>query len=174
MAPELLGFGNRKFKDVSEFQAADMWALGEIAFRMLTGKPTSSQWELMEYCKGDRAFPSDRLPLSAGDDGRQFLSTLMAINPDNRMSTAQCLDHSWMEMQPINVEMELIGLNLGQTNEQRLVQSDTIQDASASWSTVPYTPAEIAFLRALYQKAAARSSNQEGPRQAQIEENLGT
>src|SRR4051812_4683094 len=62
MAPELLGFPNlAKPKDISSFKATDIWALGEIVFRMLTGGATFlSPFELMAYCQGQQAFPSDR------------------------------------------------------------------------------------------------------------------
>ena len=60
LAPELLGFPNLpRPKQISGFKAADMWALGEIVYQMLTGKATfQSQWELMEYCREERKFPS--------------------------------------------------------------------------------------------------------------------
>jgi WD40 repeat protein len=141
MAPELLGFGDRTPKDISGFKAADMWALGEIIFEMLSGKSTFSPWELMGYCRGERTFPLDRLPFSIGDDGKDFINKLMAINPDNRMTTAQCIDHCWMDLQRINIEQECVAVELGQTSKS-VIQPDTTQYASASWSTATFSHAE--------------------------------
>ncbi|KAF1814101.1 kinase-like protein [Eremomyces bilateralis CBS 781.70] len=106
MAPELLGFPDlTKPKHISDFKAADMWALGEIAFRMLTGNATfKSEWELMEYYQQKRPFPSDQLPSSARGDGEEFICNLIGMRPNMRMTTTQCLEHRWIESQRITLE----------------------------------------------------------------------
>lgn len=93
MAPELLGYLNQvRPKSIANFKVADMWALGEIIFQMLTGKTTfQNPAQLMAYCVGQRKFPSNRLPISATDDGRQFVTGLMMVLPQNRITTTQCI-----------------------------------------------------------------------------------
>src|SRR5580692_8374862 len=75
MAPELLGFpGYTRPKQVSDFKAADLWAFGEIVFRMLTGEATfESEWKLFEHCRKKQPFPLNRLRTSAGDDGCELV-----------------------------------------------------------------------------------------------------
>lgn len=135
-APELLGYPNHpRPRDISGLKAADMWALGETAFRMLTGKSTFSAWGLMEYCKGVRAFPLEQLPSSIGDGGRDFITGLMAIDPYGRATTTQCLEHAWMGLQHVNDDFAW--LDLGQKDGPRTadLEADVTRSASATWGT---------------------------------------
>jgi serine/threonine protein kinase len=141
MAPELLGFPNlTRPKHIFDFKAVDMWALGEIAFRMLTGEATfQSPWELVEYCQGQRPLPSDRLPSRARHDTENFISRLLEISPKSRMTTTQCLTHSWMATRNVNPIEELTGLNLQPSNSLQPTQPSTNHenhDESASWSAI--------------------------------------
>ena len=99
MAPELLGYLDQvRPKSIADFKAADMWALGEVIFQMFTGETTfQNPIELMSYCVGQRKFPSDCLPISATDDGRDFISNIMMVLPQDRRITTQCIQHRWME-----------------------------------------------------------------------------
>jgi serine/threonine protein kinase len=83
MAPELRGYLNQfRPKSIADFKAADMWALGEIIFQMLTSETTfQNPIELMKYCVEQVKFPSARLPISAADDGHEFVAGLMTASP---------------------------------------------------------------------------------------------
>jgi serine/threonine protein kinase len=137
-APELLGFpGFQKPKHVSDFKAADLWALGEIVFRMLTTEATfESEWKLFEHCQRKQQFPSDRLPTSVGDDCKEFVTGVMEADPHNRMTTAQCLKHRWIE--PLSVEETLTVLSLESTSHTDPRGSDNPQNEppSATWSSL--------------------------------------
>ncbi|RDL30227.1 uncharacterized protein BP5553_10505 [Venustampulla echinocandica] len=172
MAPELLGVPNlTRPKHISGFKAADMWALGEIAFRMLTGEVTfQSQWELMEYCQGKRTFPSDRLPSSARLDGEEFVSSLMETFPSNRMTTAQCLKHHWMESQHINLIEEPTKLNLEQNGSPGFAQSDMDRNDSARWSDISAPESEPVQTTAQRRQANLSDSYQMGSRQTQLKQ----
>ena len=134
MAPELLGYSNQaRPMDISGSKATDIWALGEIIFRMLTGEATFlNLFEFVAYCQGQREFPSDRLPLSTGDDGKEFISNLMTINPGDRMTTLQGLGHSWMESQRPSIEENP---NVRQTNVAEIIQPEGIEEVSNRWTT---------------------------------------
>lgn len=136
MAPELLGFGNQRPTDVSAFQKTDMWSLGEMTFRMLAGKPTfSSVLELANYCSDPQKFPSNLLPASIGYYGRDFIRSLMAIHPGDRITASSCLNHTWMESQRSTAtEKQFQGLGLTQTYESGATQP-TISNPSGTWRT---------------------------------------
>lgn len=133
MAPELLGFLDQiRPKSIADFKAADMWALGEIIFQMLTGETTfRNPMELMTYCIGQRKFPSNRLPISAGDDGHEFVTGIMMAFPKNRMTTTQSLQHSWMES--LRVKDGFGTLSLEQPSPL-VPETSRNESSSARWS----------------------------------------
>ncbi|PVH91449.1 kinase-like protein, partial [Periconia macrospinosa] len=98
MAPELLGIlEDQKPRIMADFKAADMWALGEMLFLMLTGESTfQDPMDLMRYCFGQRVFPSHRLPSTVTDHGHEIVGGLMAIAPHSRFTTTQCIQHPWV------------------------------------------------------------------------------
>ncbi|KAF7511988.1 hypothetical protein GJ744_002701 [Endocarpon pusillum] len=132
MAPELLGYLDQRPKSIADFKAADMWALGEIIFQMLTGETTfQNPRELMTYCIGQREFPSHQLPVTA--DGREFITCLMMVLPQDRMTTTQCIQHCWMKS--LHIEEEFVTLNLKQSSP--LVSEISWNElASAQWSSL--------------------------------------
>jgi serine/threonine protein kinase len=134
MAPELLGFLDRTRHNFTlDPKAADMWALGEIIFRMLTGEAAfQTPGELMTYCMGLRDFPSNRLPMSAVDKIYEFVTNLMMVLPQDRSTTAQCIQHCWMESL---VEAEFGALNLEQS-ELPVTQVSSAEETSARWSSL--------------------------------------
>jgi len=129
MAPELRGYLNDiKPKTVADLQAADIWALGEIVFQMLTGGHTfRTPPELVEYCNGQQSFPFKRLPKESAKDGREFIVGMMAPLPQHRMTTIQCMEHSWMI--PLRVQEELAQPDLG---EKSLLSPELSRPWSAS------------------------------------------
>jgi len=140
MAPELLRSTNGDaLERISDFKAADMWALGEIIVRMLTGEATfQNPRELMEYCSG-KPFPFDRPSLFITATGKDFISSLMAVHPKERLSTSQCIEHRWMSSQRVNLTEELSGLHFEQNLPFGWAQSDipTTWTRSESESSLP-------------------------------------
>lgn len=139
MAPELLGYLDKiEPRSIADFKAADMWALGEILFQMLTSEATFRKPpDLVKYCSGQKQFPSDRLPTSATEEGRDFINSIMAALPRERKNTTQCIQHRWMGL--LRVEEELTTLNLEQNSPQqsKLPMSETSSNelASALWTS---------------------------------------
>ena len=156
MAPELRDLVDLSSPDdTPDYKAGDMWALGEIAFRMLTGRTTFQNIrQLMEYCQGKREYPSDQLPSSAGDDGKDFISRLMIIDPSSRMTTAQSLCHRWMASQYETIDEHSTQPHLDQTNISGIVTSNTTQNASARWTLLSNTQQ----IRPTAERRSARSS----------------
>ncbi|KAF7512426.1 hypothetical protein GJ744_001361 [Endocarpon pusillum] len=135
MAPELLGYLDRlRPKSIADFKAADIWALGEIIFQMLTGETTfQNPMELMTYCIGQREFPLHRLPISAAADSREFIMRLMMVLPQDRMTTTQCIQHCWIK--PLRTEEEFAVLNLKQSSPL-IPEFPQNKSASARWSSL--------------------------------------
>jgi serine/threonine protein kinase len=138
MAPELMGFlDTAKPKHISDFKASDMWALGEIAFQMLTGEPTfQTPRQLMEYCLGTRVFPLSRLRSTVGDDGEAFISNLMVLGPHDRIDSSEALDHRWMQPQRVDLENNVNDFTFEDSDAPESLHSKDDRRASNSWSNL--------------------------------------
>jgi serine/threonine protein kinase len=100
MAPELLGFvESGEESDSRNVQAADMWALGEIAFQMLTKEPTFKYISLLStYVRSPDSFPSAVLRAhDVSEAGINFINSIMQPKPEDRQTTAKALVQAWME-----------------------------------------------------------------------------
>lgn len=108
LAPEVLfhfGFLDDKvFKFSEEYTVAvDIWSLGEITFRALTGKPVFPNQSLPTYIKGNSSFPSDVLRAhGVSSEGCDLLKRLMAPLPEDRLTAKEALDHKWIESQELH------------------------------------------------------------------------
>ena len=96
MAPELLDAS--KSSNPPSRQAADIWALGEIIVRMLTGEPTfKSQRHLWDYVEGRLHFPTDRLREFETEMGAcRFVMEMMKARPEDRITSEQVLREEGM------------------------------------------------------------------------------
>ena len=94
MAPELHFHGNKASYTV----AADMWSLGAVCVRLMTGKPAFNPLELAEYYLQNQAFvPDDALANNGtGQDGRDFIREIMALVPQDRLSAQEAAKHRWI------------------------------------------------------------------------------
>lgn len=105
LAPEVLvrfGFFDDNVFEVSEEYtvAVDIWSLGEIAFRALTGEPVFPKRSLRTYIKGASSFPLDVLRAhGVSSEGCDILKRLMAPIPKDRLTAKEALTHKWFEPQ---------------------------------------------------------------------------
>ena len=107
MAPEIYG----SFLNPENYtKPIDIWAVGCIACRMLTGKPPfSDPWLLVQYVKAIREFKpmnqfyeevkyiSEDLAelLEAKSTKELFVRQLLEPNPENRLSASIAKGHPW-------------------------------------------------------------------------------
>lgn len=97
MPPELIpGIGDDP-RNANPF-LADIWCLGETAFKMLTDQATlDNHLEVLDYWNGHLEFPSEPLEeVGVSETAIDFLQLLMAANPLQRLSTKQASQHNWM------------------------------------------------------------------------------
>ncbi|KAL4898769.1 kinase-like domain-containing protein [Aspergillus ambiguus] len=94
MAPELLGFTER-----GRPYATDIWAIGEIAFQMLTKKPTFKNPGLLaKYVDHPDLFPVGLLQTArTSQSGIEFILSTMRPVPDQRLAAEDALNHTWMD-----------------------------------------------------------------------------
>jgi serine/threonine protein kinase len=196
MAPEPLGFSGQIQvpKDVSAFEKADMWSLGEIPFRMLSGMPAfSSQLELAYYFRDRRKFPLNRLPPG---NSREFISRLMAASPDDRMGTSDYLDYAWIAPRPVEAteaSMESRHINTTDTStgsqhlnltnvstESRSISTTNqkhhwpVQGGSASWRTKTSSSESKFWNTIVATRATALQSSRNNVEESRMEDSLGS
>eukprot|EP00571_Detonula_confervacea_P012806 CAMPEP_0172301608 /NCGR_PEP_ID=MMETSP1058-20130122/3456_1 /TAXON_ID=83371 /ORGANISM="Detonula confervacea, Strain CCMP 353" /LENGTH=316 /DNA_ID=CAMNT_0013011781 /DNA_START=115 /DNA_END=1065 /DNA_ORIENTATION=+ len=104
MAPELL--------DGSYDRSCDLWAIGVIAYIMLSGEPpfdgSTDDDIFKEIRKGRYKIDNSRL----WDDGvseyaKDFIRCLLDIDPHRRWSADMALEHAWFKL--ANVDAEFVG-----------------------------------------------------------------
>ena len=94
MAPELYGYTKK-----GSPYAVDIWAVGEIAFQMLTKQPTFRHSGLLfVYVNKLETFPPDLLlDARVSQSGVEFILSAMRPIPDDRITTEKALHHKWMD-----------------------------------------------------------------------------
>ena len=98
-APEVLGLVQTDDSlNGSYTNAVDIWSLGVITFLILTGETLFKDLRrLSQYVVGSFVFPLDLLVASnVSTQGCELVSSLMAINSEDRPGVKQCLQHPWL------------------------------------------------------------------------------
>lgn len=104
MAPELHGVNDETFLHMPT--AADMWALGEMAYLLLTRRHVfENTFALYEFTQRKQSFPANTLQtLEVSDGALSFIQDLMKINPIDRLDAGNALQHPWMSYLVKDVE----------------------------------------------------------------------
>ncbi|KAK4224042.1 Serine/threonine-protein kinase RAD53, partial [Podospora fimiseda] len=95
IAPEVMGFHEERGFPF----AADMWSLGAVLFRMLSGHAFLIYGhEHREFVNGDRLIPVNELKeVGVSDEGLEFLQKLLLVNPRDRLTVDEAHKHDWMK-----------------------------------------------------------------------------
>jgi serine/threonine protein kinase len=80
--------------------AVDIWALGEITFRMITKHAAFPHpRDLFNYVVSGRPFPTEQLlKYNAGEDCCDFIVKTMAPCPSKRPSANEAATHAWVQV----------------------------------------------------------------------------
>jgi serine/threonine protein kinase len=102
MAPELLFSQKNKALDNSAAYATDIWAIGCMAFLMLSKEmPFPTLMEIVDYARGSLEFPNTALKShKISGAGEDFIATLLRQKPQDRPGANEALKYEWMP-QPI-------------------------------------------------------------------------
>ncbi|KAJ3220345.1 Protein kinase domain-containing protein [Dinochytrium kinnereticum] len=80
--------------------SVDCWALGVLIFFMIFrefpfGGDDNLALQMKRIRSGSFSFPSDFDP-DTDKEVQSFIRALLEVNPDRRMSTRECMEHSWI------------------------------------------------------------------------------
>jgi serine/threonine protein kinase len=97
MAPEVSP-GEPGSQKAKYTRAADMWALGAICVRLMTGGPAFHPKGLHDYYHYNGPFTPDKALSKSGTspDGCDFIRKLMARTPSQRLTAEEAAAHDWV------------------------------------------------------------------------------
>jgi len=108
LSPEIL-------KQVPYTEACDLWSLGVIVYILLGGySPFDEESQDLLLCKirdGEYEFHAEYWdPVS--NDAKDFIRGLLTVNPRERITAEQALDHKWMKCSGAALERADLNANL--------------------------------------------------------------
>jgi calcium/calmodulin-dependent protein kinase I len=110
MAPEIIGFIDSP--DGEYTNAVDLWSVGCIVFRIVTGVVPFSLRSLPKYCGDKSSFPLDPLfDSKIGSLGSRFIRELLAAHPKERPLVSHALNHVWINPSKLTGIAALWSLN---------------------------------------------------------------
>ena len=91
--------------------ACDLWSVGCVVFILLSGYPPfgpsndgrNDQRLCAKIAKGSFVFHSPYWD-TISDQAKNFVSSLLHVDPNTRLSAAQALDHVWLQEDPASLE----------------------------------------------------------------------
>lgn len=135
LAPELLGdIQPAKKNGVRNDQPADIWAIGEISFRMLTGVPAfPDRGSVSKWVKSQEAPQFDQFPT----DIRDFLVGIMHYDPEQRLTADKAMSQAWMYAvePPIPLTMSLQPASPAMFRQRdSAISTNDMSQASGAWT----------------------------------------
>lgn len=102
LAPEVVFLKKGADQSKAYTRAVDIWSLGEIAHRLLTGTTPFGLLELYSYYTDQSEFPEEALQSrNITGDGRDFVQDLMAADSGARPTAATAFQHRWIRSCPL-------------------------------------------------------------------------
>ncbi|RAH79682.1 kinase-like protein [Aspergillus japonicus CBS 114.51] len=84
--------------------AADMWSLGCVVFRIATQQdPFPTRRDVRRFCDGRVPFPDEPLQGKLGLDGVEFVKKFISPFPNERLSAEAALGTAWIQNRGVNM-----------------------------------------------------------------------
>lgn len=158
-APEVFGI----IQTDSYTSAVDMWSLGVIAYRVLTGETMfrdaifRDPSRLIKYVGGTLKFPVEALQTKEiSPEGCQAIEKMIAAKPENRPSAAECLNETWllgvMESSPVEESRDVVSVLSEETiGPSSSGETEITYDSepSARWTTISPPLSKTTFVSEL-------------------------
>ena len=77
----------------------DMWAFGVITYILLAGYPPFSEEKrdkLIHQIKSGKFVFHQQYWTEVSEEAKDFIVKLLVVNPEKRMTAAECFDHPWV------------------------------------------------------------------------------
>ncbi|OAA67647.1 Protein kinase-like domain protein [Cordyceps fumosorosea ARSEF 2679] len=101
MAPEVYGYDNPHSSSIAYTNAVDLWAVGCIVYRLVTGTVPFQTGELRRVCENESKCPSETLGKEVGETCTGFIRLLLSKDPRDRPSAAGALKNTWITAGPV-------------------------------------------------------------------------
>lgn len=135
IAPEVMDYVKVSgAQDTSYTSAVDIWALGEITFRLITHQSTfPTDGALSRYAEARIPFPYVELDrVGASKEIKKFLEKAMAAQPSQRLSARDARRHPWIARSRPPSQQPIPNPSLAQKSAE---EEETLGEPSAQWST---------------------------------------
>ncbi|KAK7740007.1 hypothetical protein SLS62_011178 [Diatrype stigma] len=142
LAPEILGLftdtdkASHQNDDASYTSAVDIWAMGEICFRLIANQPVfHTRRELFNYVINGLDFPVGPLVnANASANCIGFIKAAMAASPSSRPTASKALSHRWIAL----AEEAAVSTPISEKRRSwgHLAPAPLEFEASAAWSTL--------------------------------------
>ncbi|TKR79942.1 hypothetical protein L596_014088 [Steinernema carpocapsae] len=131
MAPEVVA-------DAPYGTRADLWSAGVLLYLLLSGRPpfVGSKESIYESIEEGRYSLSGPHWSLISNSAKDLLMRLLTVDPNERFSAAQCLEHSWiLEKGPSKKHLNLTVDNIRKYNQRRKLKSNVLSAVNNTrWS----------------------------------------
>ncbi|KAF7544868.1 hypothetical protein G7Z17_g9615 [Cylindrodendrum hubeiense] len=163
LAPEVIGFivsQSSTSSDSFYTSAVDVWALGELLFRMVSKRSAFlTRQDLFGYVVRGQAFPvSELTAVGASQDCCEFVAKSMMADPGHRLTAREASAHPWVQSlleEPVVSSETPQEFNWPDSSSSVTGPVTPFED-TAQWSTAMFTTAEQTAYHSLSNTSNAR------------------
>lgn len=136
VAPEVIaGKNNEENEKRNEYSSlVDMWSMGCLVYVILTGHlpfSGSTQEQLYKQIKNGSYHEGPLKDFRISDEARDFIDTLLQVNPNARPTAQKALDHPWIKMaripRPEGRDWSQVSLSQSLSQQKALESMDDAQ-----------------------------------------------
>lgn len=112
----------------------DVWSAGIVAYALLTGRLpfTVEPFKISSLYKKMVAGEMNHLPTTLSKNCREFISKILAANPDKRPTVDEAMSHKWLKEASDYSQLVATNSNLCAEEDERVLNSDVIKTLTSS------------------------------------------